>query len=451
MRLGGGAAMLVVTANWGCSDGTLVPGVAGRAAVRRWFAAIHRGIVRAGFRRDGRYRPVESVDVVFAGDTFDWLTSAAWLGPIRPWHGGRRARATRTAVATAAARRATPLVATVARWGREGVEVPCADDRGRPAPRGRQRVPVRVAILGGDRDAWLHDVAAEADLGACRAGRLWSDGEVLVWHGHEFDPVCRLESGDPGRPPTLAESIAVDCVAAFAATLRGRGLCAKATGRLLAPLSSVGPLELPRTLADWLETEAARGTLTPQSRRATIEDWKRAVADWHRGTDRSPPTGGLPACPLDALASWLERGADDLPAAADGRRLPAGLDDLRGPTPRELASLVAAARTSGGPTPRHAAVLGHPSGGLLVSAIETVPRLICLGASPWRRWGPVTVVDDDFPRVACVGGTGVTTPVAVAATIAAGRLEWVPLGADVRDGLETAAARMGRDRIVDAA
>ena len=60
--------MLVVTANWAIGDGTLW-----RRPLRGW--SLEHGVsssdsaLRAGFRHDGHHRPLERLDIVFAGDT----------------------------------------------------------------------------------------------------------------------------------------------------------------------------------------------------------------------------------------------------------------------------------------------------------------------------------------------------------------------------------------------
>ena len=58
--------MLVVTANWAIGDGTLWRRPL-RGLVSRAWGAIQRSALRAGFRHDGRYQPIERLDVVFAG------------------------------------------------------------------------------------------------------------------------------------------------------------------------------------------------------------------------------------------------------------------------------------------------------------------------------------------------------------------------------------------------
>ena len=76
--------MLLVTSNWFLSDGTVF-GPPPLRQTEQFFADVQQMALRAGCRRDGSYRPVERIDVVLAGDTFDWLSSREWLGSARPW------------------------------------------------------------------------------------------------------------------------------------------------------------------------------------------------------------------------------------------------------------------------------------------------------------------------------------------------------------------------------
>ena len=123
--------MLVVTSNWYVSDGTLSAGPP-RRFIDRFRAEVRKASLRGGFRCDGSYRPVDAIDIVLAGDTFDWLISREWTGDVRPWDDGRRAAAARDRVVFGAIGRSHRLLATLAAWMRRGIEVPVADRRGRP-------------------------------------------------------------------------------------------------------------------------------------------------------------------------------------------------------------------------------------------------------------------------------------------------------------------------------
>ena len=125
--------MLVVTANWGFSDGTLVASPCRRRAARAWLRRVRLATIRSGFGRDGIYRPPAGLDIVLAGDTLDGLASAVWRGRERPWHGGVRSGDLQRAVLQRCARRACVLLAGLAALVRRGLPAPAADRRGRPS------------------------------------------------------------------------------------------------------------------------------------------------------------------------------------------------------------------------------------------------------------------------------------------------------------------------------
>ena len=176
--------MLVVTANWAIADGT-VHGAPPRAAVRAFFRELRRAAWRAGFRRDGRYRPIGSLQIVLAGDTFDGLASLQWHGDLRPWQGGSRARAAAEQIAAAATRRGARLLAGLGRLCRDGLSVPQADSRGRPLPGTTSPAAVNVVCLVGDRDrvldgAWFATLAGRYGISI---GTEWASDTLIIRHG----------------------------------------------------------------------------------------------------------------------------------------------------------------------------------------------------------------------------------------------------------------------------
>ena len=265
--------MLVVTSNWCVSDGTLSAGPP-RGCVERFRAEVRRASLRCGFRRDGSYRPVDAIDVVLAGDTFDWLISREWTGDLRPWNDGRRAAAARERVVSGAARRSHRLQATLAAWMQRGIEVPMADRRGRPMPTASRPVPVRVAVLCGERDRWLEQAAGDWQLSA-RApmvGRCWSDGDVTVRHGDDMDPLHATCGGEP----TLGESLAVDLIARFGVALDDVADVRPLAASLVRRLACGAVLDAPTRLVGWLAARDGGATLTAARggfRPAGMTDW----------------------------------------------------------------------------------------------------------------------------------------------------------------------------------
>ncbi len=325
--------MLVVTSNWAIGDGTLLrPSMGWQANLP---AAIHRASVRGGFGRDGRYRPIDGLDLVVAGDTFDWLVSAEWCGGLRPWHGGASARDARLRVAARSVRSARRLFATLSRWAGEGLAVPVADGRGRPGP-GCVRVPVRVTLLAGDRDSAIAEIARQAPRMPFAVGDCWANADVSVRHGHDLDPAChrtdeqaRTLSG--GRSPTLAESVAVDLIARFAASLGGEAAAGPVVG-LVRAIATCPIAGIPSAIGAWLRSEPNHA---PPGVDPIETAWRQAVADWFVEARRCVPSCELDFDVLHCLAGWFDRsfeaGAADvvIPVAVRRLALPAGTGRLR--------------------------------------------------------------------------------------------------------------------------
>ena len=388
--------MLVVSANWMLSDGTLAASAAA-PHVGVWLQAVQRAAVRAGFRRDGSYRPLDDLQIVLAGDTFDCLTSAAWTAQLRPWHDGRAAHAARRTVLAQAMRRGRRLLARFSRWARHGLPVPTADRRGRPVLATTALVPVRVALLAGDRDSWLDEAWGEAARYGLSIGSVWSDDLTTVRHGLESDPcVLHVESrraSGRGWQPTIGESVAVDLVARFAATVMATP-AATVCRPLVAALAACGPLEVPVGFGRWLDSSHGPSAAAGGHREAILTQWRRSVAAWHRETMRQPPVSPAGVAVCDALAAHFD-------AVDRGLGQTVTRDACELLTPRPAA------------TSRGTSVLGHVPA--TWSLDHGAARVICLGpavASGWsdgaarHRFGPPPTVvrrDADWQRLPIPG------------------------------------------------
>jgi hypothetical protein len=344
--------MLVVTANWGLADGTLVPSSGRQQA--DFLAAVQRAACRAGSRADGRYEPIDRLDLVLAGDTFDALTSTAWTDSLRPWQASARAADTAARVLVAAAIRGRRLLAGLAAWARRGLDVPAADRRGRPIRDRSRRVPARVVILPGDRDSWLAAAAGRLARRGVRAAGAWAAGGVAVCHGAEFDPLWNGGPAVEGGQPTLGASLVVDLLARFGAEMRGRPGLWPVCRSLVGLLAAAQPASWPLVVGDWL---AANGRDAAPVRPL----WRAAVAGWRRQARRVPPACDAGCDVIDAVAAWME-GTEREPLRSDAGGELVGLLDP-GP-PR-----VAAAGT---------VVLGH------WAVPAEPPGMVGLGPAAWR-------------------------------------------------------------------
>ena len=78
--------MLVIISDLHLSDGSLGP-TASAAAMELFAGKLNELAVAASCRADGRFRPIDTIDLVLLGDVLDLIGSAKWLlTDARPWH-----------------------------------------------------------------------------------------------------------------------------------------------------------------------------------------------------------------------------------------------------------------------------------------------------------------------------------------------------------------------------
>lgn len=367
--------MIVVSGNWLISDGSLLPPPA-RGLIEPLFGEIKRLACLAGVGEDGRYNPIERIDIVLAGDTFDGLASRRWIGRRRPWHAGAAKRETADRVLHDAICLGRGPLSRLARLARRGMWVPAADRMQRPVLGRSVPVSVGLTILPGDRDGVLERPLASVaerygfEVGSCWE-RLGRDGtRVVIRHGHEFDPLCGTDADEHqtgvdreparfGRRPSVSESLAVDLVAAFAAALADDTPCPPAVVQRVVRDVAVGPWTAAPAI---LGRHLADAFLPSDITSVLLDTWRRSVDRWHAASTADPPSIATGFDTVGALASWMERvdppRLGDSGAVAGGPCADGWLD-----TRRE--DLFASAPRNG------LAVLGHPprrlSGGPIVT------------------------------------------------------------------------------------
>jgi hypothetical protein len=340
--------MLVCSANWLLPDGGVsLPPTA------RELATFQRGLQtvsgRAGFRSDGRYQPISRVDLVFAGDMLDTLSSTRWLGATRPWQGTPASCQLHTEIAVASLRRGQRALALLRRLHRDGIAVPEATRLGRPSPTHFSRVPVRLITLAGDHDLPWPTAPTSRDTPefawSPAVSTRWGDNsDVFISHGQQLDPTAASAAPGEDRPPSVRESVGIDLVTRFLQHL-GQLLPEIPLQRFGRSLAAAHPLSLPQRIQAWLDRHQAAAA----SRTTLRSCWQRCVADWHRSTRRETPVVrdlGIDVC--DRLAGWL---SDSLHPNAS----PTAPQDLSSVLQSEPSAVVAAVCQEG----IHTAVLGH--------------------------------------------------------------------------------------------
>jgi len=150
--------MLVIISDLHLTDGTsgatVSPGAFELMAERLVDLSIS-----ASQRRDGRYQPVERLDLLLLGDVLDVIRSTQWLdGQARPWDGHdsqslfqQVARITGDILGLN-----KPALAVLRRLAKQGLTVPPALTNGRPVAGECAHVPVRIHYMVGNHDWFFH-------------------------------------------------------------------------------------------------------------------------------------------------------------------------------------------------------------------------------------------------------------------------------------------------------
>ena len=300
--------MLVVTSNWNCSDKTLVASHS-KKQFGHFLDVVHRAALRASMRFDGRYQPIERLNLVFAGDTYDWLTSRKWLDNHRPWGMPRNAMPITEQVAALSLQSIRRDIVRLQKCIHDGLALPLADRHGRPSPTSFERVPVRVIMLAGDRDRLLShpSIAAWISSIGITIGSQWSDGQYEILHGDQLDPLAIVSSSKfESRAPSLAESLRIDFLTRFSADLidslsihgnHFRSLAQK----LVQSMVFREPLDAVAVMRAWIDHHSG-----PMAFAAECRDiWKRSIAFWYSQAMRLRPSHEYVFDPIDTVASYV--------------------------------------------------------------------------------------------------------------------------------------------------
>ncbi|MFN2151925.1 MAG: hypothetical protein ACK2T5_10045 [Anaerolineales bacterium] len=197
--------MLVIISDLHLKDGTSGTSITPDAF--RVFAERLRSMAyRASWRTDGKYRPLETIDLVLLGDVFDHILSARWHeqqpgepGYARPWHDPHSpAVVAKIREITRGALDHNAEAFQILRRISQGqmISLPPAKADGTPDENSAERLQVKVRIhqVVGNHDWYFHLVGTEYD--AIRS-------EVVDTLGLVNDPA--LFPHDPTESPELME------------------------------------------------------------------------------------------------------------------------------------------------------------------------------------------------------------------------------------------------------
>lgn len=296
--------MLVVISDLHLTDGssgaTISPGA---------FTVFAEGLqdlaVCASKRADGRYRPLESIDVLLLGDVLDVIRSSRWLtdGAVRPWDDPTRPDfAQRVSDVTRdILRRNDTSLDVFRKLAGEGISLPPATVQGRPdwSAHG-QPTPVRLHYVVGNHD-WMFHLPGPSwhplremvvdQLGLCQSPlrplphdpaedddlqQTLRRHKLLARHGDIFDPFNYMGDRDAS---SLGDAIVVELLNRFAVAADSQLADELPPAALagLRELDNVRPLML---IPVWIDGLLERTCPYPAQRRRVKQLWDQLVDDF---------------------------------------------------------------------------------------------------------------------------------------------------------------------------
>lgn len=293
--------MLVVVSDWHLTDATCTPTLPA-GAMRVLGERLQDLAIRASWRADGRYRPVEAIDLLVNGDLFDFTRSTRWLtSSIRPWDSAESPAFGETIAAIAGdiVRQNAESLALLRALAEGAIRVPLANLAGQPAPGEGQPIAVRIHYLVGNTDWYLRLPGAKFDairrqllpamaLAARPDAILPHDPaesdsilevqrqhRVVARHGDIFDPLSYREERSQA---SASDALALELVTRYVAE------ASRELGDQLPPAALAGLRELHHLRPQLLATNFLTGMLertcaSPTLRAKAKRIWDRMVED----------------------------------------------------------------------------------------------------------------------------------------------------------------------------
>ena len=290
------ARMLVIISDLHLSDGTTGPSVH-PGAFELFGERLSDLAMRASWRSDGQYRPIDRIDLVLLGDSLDLIRSHRWLDTdVRPWHDAQSPYMVETVadIVNGILQTNHAGLSVLRSLAAEGaIRVAPASQQGPVYDHQGQPVPVRIHYMVGNHDWMLHLPGTNYDLirqkvahHMGRANRhdapfahdpIENDEllealrrhRVFARHGDIFDPLNFAEDRDSS---SLGDAIVVELITRFAREVQqqlGDDLPVAAMAGLR-ELDNIRPILL---VPVWIDGLLERTCPSPAVRKAVKRIW----------------------------------------------------------------------------------------------------------------------------------------------------------------------------------
>jgi UDP-2,3-diacylglucosamine pyrophosphatase LpxH len=296
--------MLVIISDLHLNDGT-AGGVLNAGAVDMFAERLCDLAARASWRTDGRYRPVDRIDLLLLGDVLDLLQSRRWLDSgTRPWEDPQSPKVAETVTAIVDGilqqnRNAISVLRSL--YGEGAIHIPAANQAGEPVYGGEgHSVAVRTFYMVGNRDWLLHLSGTRYDLvrqkvanqmGLANAVsapfphdpleseellQVLRRHRVIARHGDIYDPLSYCEDRDASA---LGDALVIELVGRFLCELQ-RGLAEGLPAAALDGLREIDRIRPLLAIPAWIDGLLQRTGVDPATRKHLKRTWDQLADEF---------------------------------------------------------------------------------------------------------------------------------------------------------------------------
>ncbi|MBX3415260.1 MAG: hypothetical protein KF708_21425 [Pirellulales bacterium] len=297
--------MLVIISDLHLTDGTSGTTISS-GAFEIFAERLHDLAASASWRADGRYRPIERIDLVLLGDVLDVIRSSHWLArrDVRPWTNPHRLEFIElvTSITNDILKHNDRSFAVLRELASDGgLRIPAALSGGRPARDGaEQAVPVRIWYMVGNHDWFFHLRGPEYDL--LRQSIIRSLGlsnradhpfphdpaecdelldvqrrhKVFARHGDLYDPFNFEGERDAS---SLGDAIVIELINRFAASVEEQ-MADELPATTLLGLREIDNVRPVVTVPVWIDGLLERTVAYPTQKIAVKRIWDRMADEF---------------------------------------------------------------------------------------------------------------------------------------------------------------------------
>lgn len=271
-------------------------------AFRIYFERLREMAYNASFRNNGKYKPIERIDLILLGDILDVIRSTSWLETqVRPWDDPEAIASQVASITDGIIKNNQTSLAILKSLSKDAIDLPPATVDGVPQKNAKKRMPVKVRLhyMVGNHDWFYHLPGCDYDNVRAKIvesiglendpkqpfphdpsesdeiTKLFTEHNVFARHGDSFDSYNFEGERDKS---SLGDAIVIELIGKFPETVKNesQGTLPDEFHVLLREIDNVRPVTMAPVWIDGL----ARRLLAQPEQQLVKKIWNRMVDEF---------------------------------------------------------------------------------------------------------------------------------------------------------------------------